>query len=103
MKAVGDKVLKARLSEYLREVKAGETVLVTERDEVVAELRPARRQPVASGDLDEVLQRLADQGELRLASATRPPNWDVIRPNVCFEGVTSLQVLDELRGEDDDR
>ena len=38
MKAVGVKVLKAKLSEYLRLVKAGETVLVTERDEVVAEL-----------------------------------------------------------------
>jgi len=42
MKAVGVKQLKARLSEYLRLTKAGETILVTERDEVVAELRPAR-------------------------------------------------------------
>ncbi len=48
MKVVGIKQLKARLSEYLRLAKAGETVLVTERDEVVAELRPARRRaPIA--------------------------------------------------------
>ncbi|HZA65426.1 MAG TPA: hypothetical protein VE592_00675 [Geminicoccaceae bacterium] len=43
MKVVGIKQLKARLSEYVRLAKAGETVLVTERDEVVAELRPLRR------------------------------------------------------------
>ncbi len=42
MKAVGIKQLKARLSEYLREVRRGETLLVTDRDEVIAELRPAR-------------------------------------------------------------
>lgn len=40
MKAVGIKNLKNRLSEYVRLVSAGETVLVTERDKVVAELVP---------------------------------------------------------------
>ena len=35
MKAVGVKNLKAKLSEYLRAVKAGETLLVTDRDEVI--------------------------------------------------------------------
>ena len=40
MRTVGIKVLKNRLSEYLRLVAAGETILVTDRDRVVAELRP---------------------------------------------------------------
>ena len=40
MRTVGIKVLKNRLSEYLRLVVAGETILVTDRDRVVAELRP---------------------------------------------------------------
>jgi antitoxin (DNA-binding transcriptional repressor) of toxin-antitoxin stability system len=40
MRSVGIKVLKNRLSEYLRMVTAGETILVTDRDRVVAELRP---------------------------------------------------------------
>lgn len=40
MRAVGVKVLKDKLSEYLRLVAAGETVLVTDRDRVVAELVP---------------------------------------------------------------
>ena len=38
MKAVGIKVLKDNLSKYLKLVQAGETVLVTDRDEVVAEI-----------------------------------------------------------------
>jgi antitoxin (DNA-binding transcriptional repressor) of toxin-antitoxin stability system len=42
MKVVGVKQPKARLSEYVRLVKAGETILVTDRDDVVAELRIGR-------------------------------------------------------------
>ncbi len=38
MKAVGIKVLKDNLSKYLKMVQAGETVLVTDRNEVVAEI-----------------------------------------------------------------
>ena len=40
MRAVGLKMLKNRLSEYVRLVAGGETVLVTDRDRVVAELVP---------------------------------------------------------------
>lgn len=42
MRAVGLKILKNRLSEYVRLVASGETVLVTDRDRVVAELIPPR-------------------------------------------------------------
>jgi antitoxin (DNA-binding transcriptional repressor) of toxin-antitoxin stability system len=42
MKAVGLKVLKNRLSEYVRMAAAGEVILVTDRDHVVAELTPPR-------------------------------------------------------------
>ncbi|MCG8408167.1 MAG: type II toxin-antitoxin system Phd/YefM family antitoxin, partial [Phycisphaerales bacterium] len=53
MRAVGIKALKNRLSEYVRLVKAGETVLVTERDQVVAELVPPRveRSPMLADTL----------------------------------------------------
>jgi antitoxin (DNA-binding transcriptional repressor) of toxin-antitoxin stability system len=40
MRSVGLKVLKNRLSEYIRIAAAGETVLVTDRDRVVAEIGP---------------------------------------------------------------
>lgn len=42
MRAVGLKVLKNKLSEYVRLAESGETVLVTDRDRVVAELGPPR-------------------------------------------------------------
>lgn len=42
MRSVGVKVLKNRLSEYVRIAAAGEVVLVTDRDRVVAELVPPR-------------------------------------------------------------
>ena len=43
MRTVGLKVLKNKLSEYVRLAAAGETVLVTNRETVVAEIVPPRR------------------------------------------------------------
>jgi prevent-host-death family protein len=40
MRSVGLKVLKNKLSEYVRFAAGGETVLITDRDRVVAELVP---------------------------------------------------------------
>lgn len=42
VRAVGLKVLKNRLSEYVRLAAGGEEILVTDRDRVVAELVPPR-------------------------------------------------------------
>ena len=42
MRAVGLKVLKNKLAEYVRLAASGETVLVTDRERVVAELVPPR-------------------------------------------------------------
>jgi antitoxin (DNA-binding transcriptional repressor) of toxin-antitoxin stability system len=42
MRAVGLKVLKNKLSEYVRLAANGETVLITDRDRVVAEMTPPR-------------------------------------------------------------
>jgi antitoxin (DNA-binding transcriptional repressor) of toxin-antitoxin stability system len=42
VRAVGLKVLKNKLSEYVRLAQGGETILVTDRDRVVAELVPPR-------------------------------------------------------------
>ena len=48
MRSVGIKALNSRLSEYVRLAASGETILVTDRDRVVAELGPLRetRSPV---------------------------------------------------------
>src|SRR4030088_1616494 len=60
MRAVGLKTLKNKLSEYVRLVAGGETVLVTDRERVVAELIPPRegRSPmVADAQLAEAVRR----------------------------------------------
>ena len=61
MRAVGLKVLKNKLSEYVRLAASGETVLVTDRDRVVAELAPPQknRSPVLS---DALLAEAVRQG-----------------------------------------
>lgn len=60
MRAVGLKVLKNKLSEYVRLAASGETILVTERDRVVAELtapRPERSPILADAELAEVVRQ----------------------------------------------
>lgn len=42
MRSIGIKLLKDKLSEYVRIAGTGETILVTDRDRVVAELGPPR-------------------------------------------------------------
>ena len=50
MRSVGLKLLKNKLSEYVRLAAGGETVLVTDRDRVVAEIGPpsSARSPLLS-------------------------------------------------------
>jgi antitoxin (DNA-binding transcriptional repressor) of toxin-antitoxin stability system len=60
MRAVGLKTLKNKLSEYVRLVANGETVLVTDRDRVVAELAPphaGRGEVLADAMLAEAVRR----------------------------------------------
>ena len=60
MRAVGIKALKNKLSEYVRIAADGETVLVTDRDRVVAELGPpqaGRAADVSDALLAEVVRR----------------------------------------------
>lgn len=60
MRAVGLKVLKNKLSEYVRLAAGGETILVTDRDRVVAEIvppRPARGEWVSDAVVAEAVRR----------------------------------------------
>ncbi len=59
VRAVGLKVLKNKLSEYVRLAAGGETVLITDRDRVVAELIPptqGRSQAVDDAVLAELVR-----------------------------------------------
>ena len=97
-KAVGVKRLRAKLSEYLRLVKSGETILVTERDEVVAELRPARRQPAVPDDLDRLLDALADSAEITRASLPAA-GWTWQVQGLGLPPGTAQRLLGEVRAE----
>lgn len=98
MKAVGIKQLKARLSEYIRLVKTGETVLVMDRDEVVAEMRPARHQPRPAGDLPDILDALAASGELTRASVPKE-GWTWKVSGLGLPAGTAQSLLDDLRAD----
>lgn len=70
MRSVGIKALKNKLSEYVRAAEAGETVLVTDRNRIVAELVPP--QPNRNKQLeDEFIARGVREGWL--TPATIPP------------------------------
>jgi antitoxin (DNA-binding transcriptional repressor) of toxin-antitoxin stability system len=80
MRAVGLKVLKNKLSEYVRLAAAGETVLVTDRDAVVAEIVPPRsgRSPMLA---DAWLAEAVRKGWVTpptLASNAAPPRKPIM-------------------------
>ena len=80
MRAVGLRVLKNKLSEYVRLAEQGETVLVTDRDRVVAELSPPQksRSPMLA---DAVLAEAVRQGWITppsMPSGGPPPRKPVM-------------------------
>jgi antitoxin (DNA-binding transcriptional repressor) of toxin-antitoxin stability system len=73
MKAVGVKSLKNQLSRYLKEVQAGETILVTDREQVIAEIHGPTSS--ASGRVDRWEAFLSEQE--RRGTLRRPTRPDV--------------------------
>lgn len=95
MRAVGLKILKNRLAEYVRMAASGETILVTDRDRIVAELVPPRegRAPRLH---DAVLAEAVREGWLSppLAAGDTPPPRAPVAPLRRL-----LEELDEQRAE----
>jgi antitoxin (DNA-binding transcriptional repressor) of toxin-antitoxin stability system len=96
MRAIGLKVLKNKLSEYVRLAAGGETVLVTDRDRVVAELVPPR------AGRDEML------ADALLADAVRsgwltPPMMASPEAPARAPMAPLRELLDELSADRDDR
>jgi antitoxin (DNA-binding transcriptional repressor) of toxin-antitoxin stability system len=97
MKAVGVRELKARLSRYLREVQAGEVILVTDRGRVVAELRAPGPAGQSESYADRALRRLAETGALRIGEPHDPAGYRA-SPVRARPG-TARELLDEERDE----
>jgi prevent-host-death family protein len=97
MKTVGVRELKNSLSEYLRRVRAGESVLVTDRGEVVAELAPPGAQTRDSWIPFEVLS-LAKLGLATVGARNHASLYPPL-PRRRRGAITSARLLDEERGE----
>lgn len=69
MRAVGLRELKNHLSEYVKKVRRGDEILVTDRGTVVAMLSKPRVAP-RSRDPQAALEELARREELRLGTAS---------------------------------
>src|ERR1700704_2043845 len=96
MRSVGLKVLKNKLSEYVRLVAGGETVLITDRDRVVAEMVPPRegRSPLLA---DAMLAEAVREG--LITPAVFPPgDLPPRKPVIPFK-----DLMEELERDREDR
>lgn len=80
---VGVRELKARLSEYLRQVKRGRTVIITERGKPVGRLIPEGR------TLEQRLQAMIDAGLAEWNGKPLPP----MKPVAKLRGGKSISDL----------
>ena len=80
---VGVRELKARLSKYLREVKAGRTILITERGKPVGRLVPPGQA------LQQRLQAMIDAGLAEWNGKPLPP----MKPTAKLKGGKSIADL----------
>jgi prevent-host-death family protein len=87
---VGVRELRQNLSVYLRRVKAGETLEVTERGEVVALLEPSRAERMS------VLDRLIAEGRVTPATV----DHRTIKPPPKVPGRPLSEILQEMRDEE---
>jgi antitoxin (DNA-binding transcriptional repressor) of toxin-antitoxin stability system len=96
MNSVGIKALKSRLSEYVRAAAAGETVLVTDRGRVVAELIAPRVSATATPE-EQRLSDLVRHGLLTPAKESARKRLPRRRPLSPLADV--LRDLDESRAD----
>lgn len=73
LKTVGIKELKNNLSSYLRDVRSGATVLISDRNEVVAELHEPYGQMNIAGSIHPLLLAWAQAGLVELPKCAKQP------------------------------
>lgn len=96
MRKVGLRELRNRLSHYVRLVRAGHVIQVTDRGEIVAELIPPRR-AASSTDARKRLVDLARRGLVRLGLPNDPKVYRRM-PRRLKPGELQ-RLIDEERGE----
>ena len=96
MRTVGIRELKNRLSEYIRHVRSGESILVTDRGEVIAELSPPGR-GLTDASVPAGLLGLAKRGLLTLGSPGDASVY-VALPRARRGRRSAAELLDDERG-----
>ncbi len=97
MQTVGVRDLKNKLSEYLRRVRLGESVLVTDRGEVVAELLPPG-QGRGDSSVPAGLQSLVRRGLLTLGDPAGTNVYPALPRRQRGRRRSVVELLDEERG-----
>lgn len=92
---VGIRELKNHLSQYVRQVEAGDVVLVTDRGKVVAELAPPGT--TSRPDIHPGLLEMERKGLVRLATRPNHPSLYRRMPRVDLGGETVQGMIDFLR------
>ena len=94
MSTVGLRELKNKLSKYVARARSGESVSITDRGRIVAELSPAKRHP-QTGEPKVTLEDLRRKGIL-YGSGSNDSDLYPAMPHILKRSVSSL--LDEERG-----
>ena len=94
-KTVGVRDLKNQLSAYLREVKAGQRLLVTDRNAVIAELRPPAIEDLVYGGST----RMDDWVNSGRMIPPRAPRAPLPASPVRLPDGTARRLIGELRAE----
>jgi antitoxin (DNA-binding transcriptional repressor) of toxin-antitoxin stability system len=90
--------LKNRLSYYLRRVQRGESILVCDRDRVIARIERVGPHVAVPGTDREWLDRLERRGVIRRGTGKLPADWLAGRPAVGADVVEAvLRERDEGR------
>ena len=67
MKTVGSREFKNRMGRYIKAVRQGQSLLLTDRGKPVAKVVPPDPEPASEPSLMDVLKRLESEGKIRLA------------------------------------
>ena len=95
VKTVGIRELKNQLSAHLREVKAGHRLLITERNTIIAELRPPATNDLLS-HAPSAMDDWVNAGRITPPRASRAP---LPASPVHLPDGTAQRLIDELRAD----
>lgn len=98
MRAAGIREIKNKLSEFLRLVRRGETILVTDRGKVIAQIAPPPAAAPPTLSEHEALSRLAAAGKLRLPRRTVPSPGEGAIAGLPH-GIDAAAALEATRGD----